>query len=84
MLNRTQNIVPVPTHPLFSHFHLTPKCTHLRPTTSSIPFYGTIFCAPLNISSPIYMYSVLCTIFLYFTSVIVSVGDPTMRSAFFV
>jgi len=30
------------------------------------------------------MYSVLHTIFLYSTSVIASIGDPTMRNAFFV
>jgi len=62
------NPIPVPTSPLFSHSHLNPKCTHLHPTTPTIPFYGTIFYVLLNISSPIYMYSVLCTIFfvLYF------------------
>jgi hypothetical protein len=70
--------------PLFPHPHLTPKCTHLRPTTPTIPFYGTVFCVILYISSPIYMYSVLYTMFLYFPSVVVSVGDPTMCSAFFV
>ena len=82
---RRCNPIPVTPSPHFSHPpHLTPKCTHLHPTTPTIPFYGTIFCILLYISSPIYMYSVLYSIFLYLTSVIVSVGDPTMRSAFFV
>ena len=27
------------------HPHLTPKYTHLRPTTPTIPFYGSIFCS---------------------------------------
>jgi hypothetical protein len=76
------NLIPVP--PAFSHPHLTPKCTKLRLTTPTIHFYGTISCVLLNTSSLIYMYSVLHSIFLYFTSVVVSVGDPTMRSAFFV
>jgi hypothetical protein len=60
------NLITVP--PLFSHPHLTPKCTHLRPTTPTIPFYSTIFCALLYKSSPIYMSSVLYTIYfvLYF------------------
>ena len=60
----------------------------------TVPFYGSIFCVLLwyytifcvspNLNSPIHTYSVLFTVFFYFSSVIVSVGDPTMRSEFFI
>jgi len=30
----------------------------------SIPFYGSIFCVPLNLNSPIHTYSVLFTVFV--------------------
>jgi len=33
-------LYPIP----FPHPHLTPKYTHLHPTATNIPFYGSIFC----------------------------------------
>ena len=48
------NSIPVPT-PLPSH-HLTPRYTHLRPTTPIIPFYGSIFCVLLRYYTICFMF----------------------------
>ena len=82
MMMMMMNQYPTPPS-LFPHPLQTPLNTHLRLTSFDTPTTCYFIVLYLALAFSTYIYCLLYTT-LYFTTVIVSVGDPTMPKALFV